>query len=465
MVGLGIRFDLGRYHATPWGAHVNDGAVEWPPSPWRILRGLYSVSRTHQPLAFLRDRIDSALAVLASAEPPVYELPPSDLAHTRHYFPSRDFSPTRSGSTDKVLDAFRVVDPSAELCVWWDAALDDDGRAALSAAAGALGYLGRSESVCSARLLEGAEPSTPHAFPLARWEGLDDAEPVEILCPERFEALTAAVDDLRRRRLLLPPGARPVEYVVSEPARLPPPVTEPGERPELALYRLAGRSRPGIREAVAVAETLRAALQGHFGVTHGGAASPILSGRDAEGSRRSGHCHAHYLAIPDAEGRRIDRLAVWAPEGLGPGELTSLAGLRELRADWLREPLPVALSALGPPAQMVLPVLLGPARRWRSLTPFGLPRHPKSRAGRLIEGPVQQIRDELARRGLPQPESVELVRGPWLEYRRTRVRVSRLEAARVVGAEIVFPEPLLGPLALGALSHFGLGLFTPAAAQ
>jgi CRISPR-associated protein Csb2 len=37
---LRLRFPGGRYHATPWGHHVNEGQVEWPPSPWRLLRAL-----------------------------------------------------------------------------------------------------------------------------------------------------------------------------------------------------------------------------------------------------------------------------------------------------------------------------------------------------------------------------------------------------------------------------------------
>ena len=40
MTVLELRFPAGRYHATPWGRHVNEGAVEWPPSPWRIVRAL-----------------------------------------------------------------------------------------------------------------------------------------------------------------------------------------------------------------------------------------------------------------------------------------------------------------------------------------------------------------------------------------------------------------------------------------
>ena len=40
MIALSVRFIAGRYHATPWGHHVNEGLIEWPPSPWRILRAL-----------------------------------------------------------------------------------------------------------------------------------------------------------------------------------------------------------------------------------------------------------------------------------------------------------------------------------------------------------------------------------------------------------------------------------------
>ena len=40
MIAIKLRFLAGRFHATPWGRHVNEGVVEWPPSPWRLLRAL-----------------------------------------------------------------------------------------------------------------------------------------------------------------------------------------------------------------------------------------------------------------------------------------------------------------------------------------------------------------------------------------------------------------------------------------
>lgn len=48
MPTLKLRFPGGRYHATPWGHHVNEGLIEWPPSPWRLLRALIACGFTTQ---------------------------------------------------------------------------------------------------------------------------------------------------------------------------------------------------------------------------------------------------------------------------------------------------------------------------------------------------------------------------------------------------------------------------------
>src|SRR6266508_6988675 len=48
-VVLAVRFPLGRYHATAWDRSVNEGAVEWPPSPWRLLRALVATWYTRWP--------------------------------------------------------------------------------------------------------------------------------------------------------------------------------------------------------------------------------------------------------------------------------------------------------------------------------------------------------------------------------------------------------------------------------
>ena len=110
MLAIGIRFLGGqRYHATPWDAHVNEGRVEWPPSPWRLLRAIVAAWFREIPAEGLHPSEDARLQELVrqlAAELPVYLLPRRGVIgfHTRHYYPWEK----ERGKTDKVLvfDAF-----------------------------------------------------------------------------------------------------------------------------------------------------------------------------------------------------------------------------------------------------------------------------------------------------------------------------------------------------------------------
>ncbi|MCL6446023.1 MAG: type I-U CRISPR-associated protein Cas5/Cas6, partial [Alicyclobacillus sp.] len=71
MIGLEFRFTAGTYHATPWQRHVNEADVEWPPSPWRVLRALIATwyrkaGYSRYPESVLRELIEALCA-----EPPV----------------------------------------------------------------------------------------------------------------------------------------------------------------------------------------------------------------------------------------------------------------------------------------------------------------------------------------------------------------------------------------------------------
>src|SRR5438552_10974398 len=84
MLAIAINFPAGRYHATPWGKHVNEGVPEWPPSPWRLLRALVATwKRKCDHLT--EQQVRRVLAPLL--EPPCFHLPPGRAAHTRHYMP------------------------------------------------------------------------------------------------------------------------------------------------------------------------------------------------------------------------------------------------------------------------------------------------------------------------------------------------------------------------------------------
>src|SRR5262245_61252873 len=103
MLAIELRFPGGRYHATPWGRHVNEGVPEWPPSPWRLLRPLVGVWKRTPPTS-PEARVRATPQPLA--ESPRFALPPARVAHTRHYLPGE-----KKGPADRtlVLDPFVAV--------------------------------------------------------------------------------------------------------------------------------------------------------------------------------------------------------------------------------------------------------------------------------------------------------------------------------------------------------------------
>jgi CRISPR-associated protein Csb2 len=167
MTTLCFQFPGRRYHATPWGHHVNEGLIEWPPSPWRLLRALlatgYSAGLWNGvgPDMLARGLIEKLAGVL-----PRYRLPAAVGAHTRHYMPLAVIEKGREATT-LTFDTWAETG-SGELFVSWDVELTPAETALLSKLAHSLGYLGRSESWVVARLLE------PHERPFMSTTANDD---------------------------------------------------------------------------------------------------------------------------------------------------------------------------------------------------------------------------------------------------------------------------------------------------
>ena len=154
-----FEFTAGRYHATPWDAHVNEGRVEWPPSPWRLLRAFAAVGFTK--LGWDDGQPPTAAASLLgrlAAAPPAYRLPATTESHTRHYMPSREGATRKSV---KVLDAFLLLGPDpAERTLrvrWPGVRLPPAEEELLGRLLGSLGYLGRAESWVEARRVDEPE--------------------------------------------------------------------------------------------------------------------------------------------------------------------------------------------------------------------------------------------------------------------------------------------------------------------
>lgn len=474
---LAVVFPLGRYHATPWGRSVNEGAVEWPPSPWRVLRSLYATWKARAP--HLAEEV--VLELLdALAMPPLYVVPPHSLAHTRHYLPdithmkgrpkwskTTDYS---SDATDKAVDAFVAVERNAELLIHWPGKMSQPQQAALAELAELIPYLGRAESVCEARLLEGETPAAGSSFgPLEDESATGTSDALRLLVPDRpldVVALTARTSDVREKlRMMDPPGASWVAYQRPQPTVPSAPAPRRTSRRVYAVrWRISTPARPARKAAVAMADTLRHACMSRFGRRFDDEVSAVLAGKDADGQPLTDHRHAHYLAFSADDDQRLDTLVLWAPVGLGRRELEVLGRLHHLRgfahvSDF--RPCRLGLEAYGL-VDEVAPELVGPAKVWESHTPFAPPRHAKRRTP-WIEHVTDQVSEELERRGKPPPRAVEVLPGDWASYRTHRhTKNERLiNARRATGVRITFAGPVTGPIAIGALSHFGLGLLLP----
>src|SRR5690349_19545927 len=141
MTVLELSFPAGRYHATPWGRHVNEGAIEWPPSPWRILRAL--IATWYLKAQEIPEPTIRSLTEKLSA-PPAFRLPRAGTGHTRHYMP---YNEGKNEKTTKVFDTFIQLAENDTVLVAWDVPLAPDELTALQTLASRLGYFGRAESL------------------------------------------------------------------------------------------------------------------------------------------------------------------------------------------------------------------------------------------------------------------------------------------------------------------------------
>src|SRR3546814_7778144 len=105
MLALAFTFPAGRYHATPWERHVNEGAVVWPPEPWRVLRALIATwPHKVKPADKHNEETLGELIEVLSQNLPEYNLPSASHSHTRHYM-----TQWKAGDTSLMFDAFASV--------------------------------------------------------------------------------------------------------------------------------------------------------------------------------------------------------------------------------------------------------------------------------------------------------------------------------------------------------------------
>lgn len=516
MIAIKITFPAGRWHATAWGTHVNEGVPEWPPCPWRLLRALLAAW-------FWKDRRDetvlrSLLEKLAAVAPD-YLLPEAAAAHTRHYMPDG------KGDKTKIFDTFVHVSEGQALWIRWNVELTAAEQALLARLLTSFSYLGRAESLVEASLREATDKELLHASARTVWtrptesSSIGDGEAIRLLAPQApadyaawaasqnapaakgqkpkgkkktaplpetlHDALQLDTADWKKDGWSLPPGSRWLDYVRPRDAFKLAPVSRPRTirrtaLPTVARFALTAKVPPGITQSLSLAERFHQSLCKHLdGVT-----SPALTGVDASGQPLTGNAHAYFLPECDHHGY-VTHVTVHAPCGFSDEDSRALSRLRHV---WSIEgkgaEIDVILLATGQAADFnPASPYFRPARVWRSLTPFVPVRHAKAtRAGVAKLDPANGLQigspahDCLRLLSLVAPDaqpvrvqnlgarlSVGARSIPALDYQRQRRHGGGTRGDhRGHALQIEFAQPTAIPFGLGYAAHFGLGLFAPA---
>jgi CRISPR-associated protein Csb2 len=509
MLTLAFTFPAGRYHATPWERHVNEGAVVWPPEPWRVLRGL--IATWHHKVKPLNKHDEKTLGELVEAlskDLPCYQLPAASHSHTRHYMPQ-----FKAGDTSLVFDAFAAVSRSEPLLmVWQGAKLSDAQQALLDDLLAAMGYLGRAESWVEAARIQESEGVEFQANCVPGNEAVDKetgelrGEVVPLLAPlssleygalrqkhlpeitnkkvdkkahekavkkfgatlpeKLLDALSAETSDLRKLGWSQPPAARRVNYLRPVDALKPRRQTQTAVAPTATTitYLLIGKPLPRVEDSVRIGELLRRAV---MSVAKDEIPS-VFSGHDLQQDGK--HRHAFFLPWDGNDDGRIDRIVLHAPVvdgqgGMGPRERRIVEKVNRL---WSRSGSEWRLAVESIGGVEAGGTLLAQATVWQSVTPYLHPWFIKKNL--CIE---DQIRRECRERGLPEPVKLEMLPSVRVgNQTRTPIHFHRFRSKRGLNQpdrhgslwRLIFAQPVQGPLALGFACHYGLGLFKPAEA-
>ena len=349
-------------------------------------------------------------------------------------------------------------------------------------------YLGRAESWVEASLASehpelNSCPLEDGALPEGDWEIARTLMP---RYPVKLEDLERETSELRRSGRIDPTGAQWWPYIrrrdcftAFRAERQQPP--QRGAGATVVRFAMDSNPLPMALDTLRWGELARRSAMGQYGRQNDGGNSENLSGKDSTRKPLQGHQHAFYLPTDDNGDGRLDHLTVWTPGGLDEKEFRAIVSVNTLKPSGEgREPVRLSYLAHGKADEFYdVSKLFDKSRRWRSLTPYVLPRHTKFRGPkdekRMVDGPEEQIRREISlrnpdwqltnvniahnRKRIPpiQRESSGFRPFEFFRYRRG----GGSNGGGAFNFTLEFESPVRGPIAIGFACHYGLGIFVP----
>jgi len=291
--------------------------------------------------------------------------------------------------------------------------------------------------------------------------------------------MSAATDPSRIGPTTMTRAATSSELQAAVAPALPPEEPRPARTVfgELLLLRPTSfRSATGRIPSIAIAEELGRALRGAL-LRHADDPPPaVLSGHYPDG-RALDRPHAAFLTLPDLRSGSgtVAAAAIALPRDI---ELSDLQAILLAAARWERSGTRLWLGRLGEitfervePGEADLTPWVGPAKLWASVTPVVLDRNPGNlrshepdKAARAVAHAEETVANACGYLDLPRPATVRV---------RSRSPLHGIPAAHsfrpfparggsfrrfCIHSEVVFAEPVGGPIMLGVGRYFGVGL-------
>lgn len=452
----------------------------WPPHPRRLFGALVAAAGAREAAGDAEaDQLWQRLTELAEARSPSVWASPVEATETHTW---TDYPPSNALSRKDVLSGRGLVareipagvtrhewvPAQPRVVITWPLEVDEVALGQLGRLARGVGYLGRSHSPCQITVTGEA----PEAVGLQQWAPEAEGE-VLLQVPG-----SRAVERLQRAHQR---GGPPelayayAGYTRHQPADGQPVHYGPWDG-ELVAWQLPPRQRPSLLVTARLTRALRArALDAARQHDVDPAVYELLSGHTPDGAV-SARPHVAWLPLADvghafASGTILGVAAALprpgeADGGWSRGQLAAAAQVLGSISELAHGEVPLQPLAAGAPER---PWALrsrrwtARARRWTTVTPMALPgRQDLARVKRAVRKSCQLA-------GYPRPDTVVQPRHPATEgapplgARDTaKTRGGPPAAAAVVDVILTFPEPVEGPVVLGPLRYFGIGLFAPA---
>ena len=472
---IDVEFLHGTFRADPEGlAHTGRMMWgEWPPSPARVFASLIAADGTGE-----RCRVSdgSELELLERLDPPVIHADPLPLLDERlhqvlqkRYVVYQLKSAAKETHQEYVARRGVAVHPGVRVCprtpcvrYVYSADVSPGAVEAIRRRAARVGYLGTADSPVRVRV------STESPDGVLGGEFVPDpGGDLSIAVPREghLQVWDALYEAWSERGVAVGRGQYPaLRYQVNY--RSPRDAADAGERGDVAAW-LCFRSKSTGRRAwvsgrrIASVTSLfkKAVLAQHQQLF--GDPPAVLHGHD---DRRDGYELARFLALPDVgfehSRGRIHGVALWLPPETDPGTVRRAreaassvprlvgAGIDVTVAPWDGEVRPVAVT----PRRW-----LQASERWATAFPALFERH----------GPLTlaEISRWCVHAGLPDPVAFRAARHPLIRGAVDLVPVEVHRPGRprrpYSHVEVVFAEPVRGPVVIGAGRQRGFGLCVP----